>query len=112
MGEVGDVLGRVRRDRQVANLLYGLLGWEDERDPQAAIESLAASARTVLAAGGPAYRQRVFAALRLLDGMILDTAEDAYPQWAGSPVEVAQRAIDGAAASFQNGFEAGREVSQ
>lgn len=73
------VFSRVRRDRQIANLLYGLLGAEDERDPQTALHSLAMSAGSTLDVCGPEYRSRVVKACTLLVGLVLDSAENATP---------------------------------
>lgn len=74
---VSGVFARVRRDRQVSNLLYGLLGAEDERDPEGALASLATSAAATLDVCGPEYRVRVIRALQLLTGLVLDAAEHA-----------------------------------
>lgn len=74
---VSGVFARVRRDRQVSNLLYGLLGAEDERDPEGALASLATSAAATLDVCGPEYRVRVVRALQLLTGLVLDSAEHA-----------------------------------
>jgi hypothetical protein len=73
------VFARVRRDKQVANLLYGLLGYEDETNPAAAIDSLQRSARKTLQDCGPEYRRRVVLALQMLTGLVLDEAERARP---------------------------------
>jgi hypothetical protein len=77
--QVGGVFNRVRRDRQVSNLLYTLLGIEDEHDPRAALDSTAASARLILETAGPAYRVRVVRACQLLTGLVLDVAENVAP---------------------------------
>jgi hypothetical protein len=86
--EPAGVFARVRRDRQVSNLLYGLLGAEDERNPRRALESLATSAAETLDVCGPEYRVRVVRALQLLTGLVLDAAENAVP-----PVEQIERAL-------------------
>jgi hypothetical protein len=73
------VFARVRRDRQITNLLYRLLGYDDETDPERALESLATAAAEVLDVCGREYRVRVIRALQLLTGLVLDAAENATP---------------------------------
>lgn len=75
--DVPGVFTRVRRDRGIADTLYQLLGYEDERDPEHALDTAARRAAQILDVCGPEYRVRVVRALQLMTGLVLDAAERA-----------------------------------
>lgn len=66
MPDAAGVFVRVKRDKRIANLLYVLLGFEDELDPAKAVGDLARIARAELVNAPPEYRVRVAEAAGLL----------------------------------------------